>query len=150
MAVLKTSSVTTETVLSVSRSAENLPQTTTTSYFTISSGDYSKPAVEIVAIVGSADTAIQAQACNLNLEHSIQGNMCAVVDINADGQFTIYAIDGVVANALLKPSIALKMASVQMLYDGDIQLTTSASNTGTTSWIVYYRPLQAGATIVAV
>jgi hypothetical protein len=150
MAVLKSSSVTTESVLSVSRAAENLPQTTITSYFTISSADMSKPAVEIVAIVGSANTAIQALANNMKLEHSIQGDMCAVVDVNADGQFTTYAIDGVVANALLKPSIALKMASVQMLYDGDIQLTCSASATGTTSWIVYYRPLQAGATIVAV
>ena len=137
-------------VLKVSRSAENLPQTTTTSYFTISSGDFTKPAIELVAVVGFADTAIEAVANATKLEHSTQGDMCATLDINGDGQFTSYSISGVLADAMLDTSPQLTMQRTQLLYDGDVQLTCAGSATGTTSWTLYYKKLQADAAVVAV
>jgi len=144
----RTSAITSEKVYKVSRAAANLPQTATTAYFTVSSGDATAPAIEIIGIFGSAATAIQAQACNLKIEHSIQGDMCANLDINGDTQFTSYSITGAPATALADSTPALMATSRQLIFNGDIELTTSASNTGTTSWIVYYRKLQEDATVV--
>jgi len=150
MAVTTTSSLEEGGILSVSRTAENLPQTTTTSYFTISSGDFSSPAIELVGVVGTADTAIGAVNTNFRLEHSTQGDMCGNLDIISDAQFTTYSITGAIATAMVDTAPSLMMGSTQLLFDGDIQATTDASTTGTTSWILYYRKLQPDALVVAV
>ena len=150
MAVTTTSSLEEGGVLSVSRDAENLPQGAATSYFTISSGDFAKPAIELVGVVGTADTAIQAIANDAGLAHSVQGDMCAVLDINGVGQFTSLSISGVIADAMLNTSPVLSMSRTQLLFDGDIQLQCAGSATGTTSWTIYYKKLQPDALVVAV
>lgn len=138
--------VTTE-VLSITVPAENLPQTTTESYFTISADDSTIPAIELVAVVGGASTAIEAIANATKLEHSTQGDLCAALDINGDAQFTSYSITGVLTDPMVDTSPALTMERTQLLYAGTIGLTCAASATGTASWTIYYKKRQPSATV---
>ena len=134
-------------VFTVTRAADNLPQTATTSYFTISADDTSIPAIELIAVLGFAETAIQAGANAAKLSHSMQGDLCATLDIGGDAQFTSYSITGVLADPRVDTSPTLTMERTAVLFDGDIQFTCAASSTGTTSWTVLYKKLQPSVTV---
>lgn len=136
----------------VSRTAATLPATTQTPYFTVTGR------VLVTQIVGEVTTEVQAQACNLDLwsNPSVGSDsaLCAVLDINADAVGTIYAIDGVAANAMIAtigPVFPGTMIPAQgiLIPAGTIDLKTSATNTGATKWTLHYIPLDNGSTVVA-
>jgi|TARA_Y100000310_G_scaffold286175_1_gene310113 hypothetical protein len=134
-------------ILSASAADANLPQTGASTLFTIADGN-----IEVIAIVGTVGTVIQAQANATKLEFD-SGNgpndLCATLDINAHTSGSLYYVTGTVANAMVNVTdgIILKQATPWILGPGDIELDCAASNTGTTSWVLYYRKLDAAATV---
>jgi len=132
-------------VVTISRSPENLPQSTTSSLFTIS-GD-----VEIISIRGQVTTAIQAQANNAKLGFDAGGgsiDICTNLDINGDVQNSFYSITGTVTDALINATTPPNVLPEPLvLSTGDIDFTCSASSTGQIAWRVTYRALEDGAAI---
>jgi len=132
----------------VSRAASNLPQSTSTAYFTISADDPGLPAVEILQIVGVVGTSIQAQANATKLEHEFSGDLTAILDINGDTAAGNYFISQDPTTAMKHVTGGVPNFVSVCLVAGAIKLNCAASSTGTTRWTVYYRALQPGASIV--
>ncbi|HJV15623.1 MAG TPA: hypothetical protein VJ625_17185 [Propionibacteriaceae bacterium] len=139
--------------IKVSRATATLPQTTTSTLFTISTGR-----VLVTAIVGEVTTVIQTQADNtkLTFDPTAAGatqDLCAVLDITADAVGTMYSITGTPATALqdalnFLPSNKV-LAQPLILKPGSILLDCAASNTGSVKWDLWYVPLDDGASVVA-
>lgn len=137
----------------VARATAALPQTTTSTLFTISTGQ-----VLLTSIFGEVTTVIQTQANNtkLTFDPTATGasqDMCAVLDISADAVGTIYSITGTAATALQDslnwvPSSKM-LAQPILLKPGAILLDCAASNTGSVKWAATYIPLEAGASMAA-
>lgn len=137
----------------VARATAALPQTTTSTLFTVSTGQ-----VLLTGIFGEVTTVIQTQANNtkLTFDPTAAGasqDMCAVLDITADAVGTIYSITGTPATALQDslnwvPSSKM-MAQPIVLKPGAILLDCAASNTGSVKWQCTYVPLENGAAIAA-
>ena len=121
----------------------------TANIFTISSGDAFSPAVEIIGIIGIVASTIQSQTNNTKLVHSLQSDLCAVLDINGDATGTQFTTTGVTTDALINSGLSGMPAAKQILFNGTISMNCSASSSGTISWKVIYRKLQPDATIVA-
>lgn len=138
----------------VPRATATLPQTTVGSIFSVTGR------VRITSIIGQVTTAIQNQANNTKLVFNPDGtgsdvDLCAVLDIAADAVGTLYTITGTAATAMqdglwVLPANELLAATGIVVQDGDIQLSCSASNTGSVAWELVYRPLSTGAAVVAV
>ncbi len=137
----------------VARATAALPQTTTSTLFTIATGK-----VLITSLFGEVTTVIQTQANNtkLTFDPTAAGasqDMCAVVDITADAVGTVYSITGTPATALqdsLNWTPSSKMlAQPVMLKPGSILLDCAASNTGSVKWDLCYIPLDNGASVAA-
>lgn len=137
----------------VARATAALPQTTTSTLFTISTGQ-----VLLTSIFGEVTTVIQTQANNtkLTFDPTATGasqDMCAVLDITADAVGTIYSITGTPATAMQDalnwvPSSKM-LAQPILLKPGAILLDCAASNTGAVKWAATYIPLEAGASMAA-
>ena len=137
----------------VSRATAALPQTATSTLFTISTGQ-----ILLTSIFGEVTTVIQTQANNtkLTFDPTAAGasqDMCAVLDITADAVGTIYSITGTPATALqdalnFVPSNKM-LAQPIVLKPGAILLDCAASNTGAVKWQCTYIPLENGATVAA-
>lgn len=146
--------------LRVEKAAFTLPATTSTAMFTVSGGR-----VIITSLVGEVTTAVQAQACNLNVTIDPDGagaaaDLVAATEINGDAVGTFYTVSGVQADLLGSqttggtqvPTHALARVGVGggfMVPEGSILLKTSATNTGATSWTLTYIPLDNGASVAA-
>lgn len=137
----------------VTRATAALPQTTVSTLFTVTGR------IRVVSIIGEVTTVIQTQLNNTKLLFNPDGagadtDLCAVLDITADAVGTMYSITGTPATALqdgLWVITANKTipAPGLVVQAGAIQLSCSASNTGSVAWELIYRPLSAGATVVA-
>lgn len=137
----------------VARATAALPQTTTSTLFTISTGQ-----VLLTSIFGEVTTVIQTQANNtkLTFDPTATGasqDMCAVLDITADAVGTIYSITGTAATALQDslnwvPSNKM-LAQPILLKPGAILLDCAASNTGSVKWTASYIPYEPGASMAA-
>lgn len=145
----------------VEKSAFTLPATTSTAMFTVSGGR-----VIITSLIGEVTTAVQAQACNLNVTIDPEGagaaaDLVAATEINGDAAGTFYTVSGVQADLLGSqtaggtqvPTHALARvgagASGFVVPAGSILLKTSATNTGATKWVMTYIPLDEGASVAA-
>jgi hypothetical protein len=137
----------------VERATAALPQTTTSTLFTIATGR-----ILVTSIVGEVTTVIQTQADNTKLtfdptDAGATQDLCAVLDITADAVGTMYSITGTPATAMqdalnfLPPSKAL--ANPILLKPGAILLDCAASNTGSVKWTLCYIAYDSGATAVA-
>lgn len=132
--------------IQVSRATAALPQTAAAAIFTVTGRNL------LVGIIGEVTTVIQTQTNNtkLTLNGVVNVDICAVLDITADGVGTIYGITGTFATALIGAgSAAVFPATRVVLEPGTIDLDCAASNTGSVKWDIWYIPLEASATIVA-
>lgn len=137
----------------VARATAALPQTTTSTLFTISGGK-----VLITGIIGEVTTVIQTQADNTKLtfdptDAGATQDLCAVLDITADAVGTMYSITGTPATAMqdalnFLPSSKV-LAQPLVLKPGSILLDCAASNTGAVKWECTYIPLDNGASVAA-
>jgi hypothetical protein len=135
----------------VDRTAASLPQTTQTAYFHVYVGR-----CLVVRLLGEVTTVVQDQACNLSWEANpttgTTNAMCAVLNIQAAEAGSLLSITGTVGDAMIKGSsgaVKMQLAPVAVAV-GDLELKTSASNTGATKWSLWYVPLDDGAYIAAV
>lgn len=139
--------------IKVQRATAALPQTATSTLFTISGGK-----VLITSLVGEVTTVIQTQADNTKLtfdptDAGATQDLCAVLDITADAVGTMYSLTGTVATAMqdalnFLPSNKV-LAQPLVLKPGAILLDCAASNTGSVKWDLCYIPLDNGASVVA-
>ena len=133
----------------VSRATASLPATTTATIFTVRGGR-----VKLKALIGEVTTAIQAQACNLsvNCNPTVGGTavIASTVDINADEVGTTYGVEGD-GTALVATSSGFSPGCFgdPVVQEGVISITTSATNTGSVKWDLYYEPLDRTAYVVA-
>lgn len=135
----------------VDRATAALPQTTTSSLFTITSGR-----ILLVGLVGEVTTVIQTQinATKLLFNPTATGadqDLCATLDITADPVGELYTISGTVGDAMRSDLLIGNpyLAAPLLLSEGDIQLNCAASNTGSVSWSVIYVPWDTGAEVAA-
>jgi hypothetical protein len=137
----------------VQRTTAALPQTTTSTLFTISGGK-----VLITSLVGEVTTVIQTQAdaTKLTFDPTDAGatqDLSATLDITADAVGTLYSLTGTPATAMqdalnFLPSNKV-LAQPLVLKPGAILLDCAASNTGSVKWDLCYIPLDNGAAVVA-
>jgi len=136
----------------VERATAALPTTATGSLFTIATGR-----ILLTSLLGEVTTVIQNQACTLTVIYNPtdtgadQTLAIASASIAADAVGTIYSLSGVVAEDLedsLNWALIAGPRSL-VLKPGAIQLTTSATNTGSVKWTATYLALDSGATLVA-
>ncbi len=133
----------------VERAAATLPASGTDSLFTVTGGR-----IAVHGIVGLVGTAIQAQACNTTLignpTTGASHNMGALLDITglgAGSQLSIGGKTALAADGLLAG--AYMCSNPVIIRIGVIDLLTSATNSGTIAWTVFWQQLDDGASIVA-
>jgi hypothetical protein len=133
----------------VSRATDTLPQTATETIFEVEGGR-----IALLALIGEVTTAIQNQACNFSyvvdsdagaaddLGSAVSvANLGVGVYITAEGDGTAALTGGVGwGQACLTPVV---------VGPGAIQVTTSASNTGSVKYDLYYLPLDEAAYVTA-
>jgi len=131
------------------RASATLPATTATPYFTVTGK------VRILDIVGEVTTIVQTQTCNTKLIANptvgADVDLCAVNDITADAVGTFYSITGTLANAMVATTsgAGVSQAAPVTVAAGTIDLSTSATNTGATKWLVRWVPIDPGALVLA-
>jgi hypothetical protein len=127
-----------------------LPQTAQTPYFRVTGR------VLVTHIIGEVTTELDATGTNLDLWSSPSVGadvaLCAVVAVASDTVGTLYTVTGTLANAMIATvsGAVSQQAAAILIADGTIDLKTSANNVGATKWTVRYKPIDAGATIVAI
>lgn len=126
-----------------------LAQTADLSLFTITGR------VELIQIIGVVTTVIETQAnatlLKINPTVGADVDVCAALDISADAVGSIYSITGTLSDALINTvsGAAIKQASPVVLEAGILELECAASNTGSVKWMVQYKPVDAGARVIA-
>jgi hypothetical protein len=135
-------------VVRATRATDTLPATTTETIFTISGGR-----ILVHALVGEVTTAIQAQACNLSVNIDSDAGaadvLASTLDINANAVGTYYSVEGDGTALLVAEGNAVGCVGAGLiLAPGIITITTSATNTGSVKWDLYYQPLDPTAYVV--
>lgn len=141
----------------VARPATALPATTTDILFRVYGGR-----VVMYLLVGQVTTIIQAQACNirvsgkaLDVTSTAVGtavDVCANVDGNAKEVGSMYVPLGSGAAAIWSnagAALGTLGRNPVILPQGEVYITTSATNTGAMKWDIWYQPLDEGAYVVA-
>ena len=136
----------------VDRATASLPQTTTATLFTVTTGR-----IIVTNIVGEVTTAIQAQANAIKLVSTpttgTSGDISGTLDINGYEVGALVslnpialstALSGADAHAALVPHGAGLIIPI-----GAIRLNTAASNTGAMKWSLTYIPFDDGAAVAA-
>lgn len=138
--------------LQVLKTAQTLPQTATSTLFTVTGGR-----VIVTSLIGTVSTAIQNQACTLALgtvptvgTASSTGIATATSIINLEAGTHLYlpsAKGALTVNTNAGAAAQIFGGSAYVVSAGTISWTTSASNTGAISWALTYIPLDDGAAV---
>ncbi len=147
-----------EQLIRVSSAAKTLPATTTSQIFRVYGGR-----VMVKALLGECTTVCSATATNLKVSSKKLDNSAAAVgtavDVCANAAVTskevgsFYFVEGDATAAIVTNAGAALPASgtgVWVAPQGEIYLTTDATNTGAFKWDIWYQPLDAGAYVEAV
>ena len=126
-----------------------VPQTNTLPLFTVGTGD-----VLITAIIGSVDTnnfGAVANATHLSLVPTTgqASPLCATLDLTGTTIGTQLGISGVVADTLQKHAMVLAAPVVAQIGTINMDCAGSEANATQVQWTIYWKPLVAGATLVA-
>ena len=133
----------------VSKATATLPQSAAAAKFTITGGK-----VLICEIVGEVTTAIEAGANNMKLiSNPTTGadvDLCAVVDIAAAAVGSMLHITGTLSDAMVITASGAyeSQSSVIAVAPGTIDVSCSASKTGSVKWTCFYIPIDEGAKVV--
>lgn len=153
MSALTTNKVWRDNVLGprVNRAAAALPQTATGTIFTITGGQ-----VLVTSLIGTVTVATGATATTLKIVSTptvgTAADLTTAVSVASKEVGTIIALNVAVGGALTVATAggaAIPAPGQLVLNAGTIQLTTSASNTGSVKWSITYVPLDDGASISA-
>ena len=121
-----------------------LPASATATLFTVANGN-----ALIHLMYGVIGTVVQAQACNLSVNNTpTTGTTLAIattLDINAFDADTVLLVEGdgtaLVGGDGTQPVFAAGNPVPWFVKPGVISHTTSATNTGSVAWDLYYEPL---------
>jgi hypothetical protein len=131
----------------VDRPVATLPQTTTTTYFTVAGGRVM--AFFLGEMVGASD----ATACNFNLVHTptggTVGDLSAAASIASKEIGCLIGITGIPGDATLIATAGVRIQNPAVLKPGAVGAKASGNNPGTTKWICWWLPIDEGATVVA-
>lgn len=116
--------------------------------------------IEILSIIGRVTTAIENQTTNVKLTVTPDAlsayDICANKDIDNFPVGTLLSITGTAANALVSATGVGSIAPLQAsrvgatcVTGGVIGVVFGANSTGAIAWEIVWRPLSAGATLVA-
>lgn len=135
-------------IMTVTKAAANLPQSTQSALFTITGGR-----IRVMGIYGEVTTVIETKANNTKIVSNptvgADVDLCAVNDITADSVGTIYTITGTFANAMVATTSGAvpDQAAKTVVAAGTIDLSCAASSTGQTKWVLQYEAIDPGATV---
>lgn len=131
----------------------NLPQSTTETAFTIAGGR-----VLITRLTAEIGTVVETQACNLsviiNPTTGTSGTVASTLDITATEAGGIGIVEGD-GTAFIMIDAGTTWAAAGNGFQpfeaniGSIDVLTSASNTGTIKWEIWYIPLETGAVVTS-
>ena len=127
-----------------------LPATATSGYdtFTISGGR-----IAIIGLIGEVGTVVQTQTCNMKIIAKPTGgtaeDLCAVKDITAIEALGLLGITGLQTDALFGVASAFAPMCIrrQVVGIGTIGVYTSATNTGTMKWDLFWVPVDDSARV---
>jgi hypothetical protein len=102
--------------------------------------------IVLMALIGEVTTAIQAQACNLSVNIDSDAGaadvLASTLETNADAVGTFYSVEGDGTALLVAEGNGLAcQGNGTILAPGIVTITTSATNTGSIKWDLYYLPL---------
>jgi hypothetical protein len=131
---------------------KSIASITTANLFTVSGGT-----VKVMNIVGYITTACEAAGNNTKLVMTPTGgtatDVCAVLDLNAAGQYGLLTITGTFANAMALTATAGVKAGVQaapfITTPGTLSINCAGTTTGAIDWYIEYMPMDVDAKIVA-
>lgn len=132
------------------RADATLPETTTETLFTVANGN-----CLVHLMYGVIGTVVQAQSCNLSVNNTPTTGASLViattVDINGSNADTVMLVEGdgtaLVETDNVLPLFAVGTPVPWFVKPGTITHTTSATNTGSVAWHLYYEPLDEVAVI---
>lgn len=145
----------------VSKGPVTNPQTASTALFTVTGGK-----VAITSLVGIVTTVQGATANSFNITYTPSGgsaaDLSAATVCTSDAAGTYYTITGVAADLVsaqkvggtevpqvtYAPTPTFLTGSI-VVGAGALNLKASGSNTGATSWVLTYVPIDDGASVVA-
>jgi hypothetical protein len=126
----------------VQRATDSLPATTTETIFEVEGGR-----ILLRALIGEVTTVIQTQACNLSVvvdsDAGAADDLASVADVSALAVGTLISPEGD-GTTLLFGGVGWGQpcpGQGVIINPGAIRLTTSATNTGSVKWDLYYLPL---------
>lgn len=131
------------------RATAALPATTQSAIFTVTGR------VQLVDIIGEVTTVIQTQADNLKLVSNptvgADVDICAVKDVTAAAVGTQLSITGTFATAMVQTASGafVRQAASTIIAAGTLDLSASATNTGSVKWTARYIPVDPGARMIA-
>jgi hypothetical protein len=139
--------------IQVSQPAVALPASTTGQLFRVKGGR-----VVIKTLLGEVTTIIQTQACNLKVSSkkldSASAAVGTAVDVASNLNITAIEVGGLLfvegdGTALVKSTAGAAFigtnSGLWIAPQGEIYLTTDATNTGAIKWDLWYQPLDSGA-----
>lgn len=137
----------------VDRATAALPQTATGSIFTVSGGRIVVTSLvgEVTTVLGAVVTTLAVVSTPTTGAATTLASVTAVTSAAVGSWFTLPATLGsalvftAVAGAVALPSLALGL----LVPVGAVQLTASASDTGSVKWSMTYVPFDDAATVVA-
>lgn len=131
----------------VDRATATLPQTATTTYFTVAGGRVA------AFFLGEVTVALGAVATNGNLVHTptggTVGDLCGAASIASKELGCLFGQTGVPGDAMLVTTAGVRFGYPVVLKPGSVGFKTSASDTGETKWTCWYMPLDEGAYVTA-
>lgn len=137
--------------VAVSRATATLPASTLGHIFTISGGR-----ILVKYLIGEVTTIIQAQACTVKVTGTPTTGTAvdwsavsaSISGLEVGGKFSLPAA---AATALVTGNAGgvIAKGAEWVASVGTIDITTSATNTGSVKWDLIYIPLDTGATVVA-
>lgn len=146
------------TQASVAGAGVALPASTTGQLFRVKGGR-----VRVRALVGRVGTLIQTQACNLKVSSKALDNASVAVgtavDVASNLDVTALEASGSLfvegdGTAVVKSTAGAVLSGTNtgewIANQGEIYITTDATNTGTIKWDMWYLPLDSGAFVEAV
>lgn len=110
--------------------------------------------VEIVSLIGTIDTTFKVIANNTKI--TAGGgvvDICGVVDITGAAQFSIFSIDGVLANAMIINVGGAFVSQAGRITVGPGAITVNCAGddaaTGLVTWYLLYKPVSSTGSVVA-
>jgi hypothetical protein len=134
----------------VERATATLPQSTHAPIFNITGGR-----VVVTAIIGTVTTVLGAvgnvKLTSYNTAGSVSSDLCAVVAAGTTAAYAQLSIDGVPGDAMIigLSAVQAMTACGVICPAGTIDLSTSASSTGSIKWTLCYVPFDQNATVTA-